>query len=259
MMINVPVLVLTVILLIILLVCYIVTLHNKSLNIEDFKPYSKPKHKMVLHHNITHNAGDKLLEIVRKNGLKADWVNIKPRWTPTEVEEYLLKQNLDWAQIEGPLPTHDNIPWDSPHIAYTIILDDPLNRALKTSEKDYKKWIEENPHHVDNYTTRWLLGKWCGHGGCGDRGPPVLTDRDLTDAQNKLKKFDIAILMEDLPESAKAFKNKLGWKHWNIQPLKDTKTPKEKINDPDVYQKLLDQNKHDTKLYNYAKKHLKDI
>ena len=180
----------------------------------------------------------KLLDIVKKNKLKADWINIEPNLTPQEVEKYLLNLGLDWVQIEGPLPK--NIPWDSPYITYTTILREPLSRALAgdgfmkdypeiEKDSDYSRWIEEKPQLVDNYLTRWIINKWCGYGGCGDGVLPQLTEEDLEEAQGIIKKFDIVMFLDEFPEGAEVLKNKLGWKHWDMGKKRVRKSVMDKL------------------------------
>jgi hypothetical protein len=261
---NYYVLALVLVIFLILLILFICCVNDKNTNNdENFKNFGKPGYKSVFHHNITNNYDNELNDLVIKNNLKSDFVNINPRWHPKEVEKYLLDKNLDWMQLNGPLPSHDNIPWDSPNIVFTTLLRKPLERALSDhdvymdkypeikKDKDYKRWIKENPHFTDNYLTRWLVGKWCGYEGCGARGPEKLTDHDLVEAKHKLNKFDILLFEEDLPKGGKKFKELLGFKTWNILKKEEEK-PHKKIS-PKLLKELKEMNKFDLELYKYAR------
>ena len=240
----------------IILVCFCCCNYNTDNFSNLFKTNNK---KVILHHHITHSAGTKLLDIVHKNNLKADWVTIDPKLSPSEVEKYLLNKNLDWMQIEGPLP--DNLPWNSDKITFTTIIREPLSRAVagdgfmnkfpEIKKGDYSRWVSEWKQMTDNYNTRWIANKWTGF---SNSNVPELHPEDLKKAKDILDKFDLIILLEDLPEASITLKNKLGWEHWDMGSKKHKKSTEEKINDKKVFEQLKNQNKFDIELYNYAKK-----
>ena len=230
---------------------------SDPLGLGSFRSQSQSK-KIILHHHITHSAGTKLLDIVNKNGLKSGWCNIDPILSPSQVEDYLLGLNLDWVQIEGPLP--NNLPWGSPHITFTTIIREPLSRALAGDgfmnqypeiirNKDYSRWIREKNQIVDNYNLRWIANKWTGF---SNPNVPTLTNNDLQKAKNILDKFDIIMILEDLNNQSKKLKN-IGWKHWDMG-TKNRQTVLDKLGgDQKLYNELKNKNKFDIILYQYAK------
>lgn len=221
--------------------------------------------KLICHYHITHNAGTKLLDIVKKNNLSWDWVDIPFHLTTKEAEKYLLSKNKDWLEIETPLP--HNIPWESKNIIYTIILREPLSRAIagdgfmneypEIKNGDYTRWIREKPQFVDNYTTRWLTNKWTGFQN--NTEPPPLSQKDFEMAKAILDKFHIVMILEDFPESARVLCDKLGWEHCDMGQARKRKSPKEIVNNDQLYKELRERNKWDIMLYDYACERSKNL
>lgn len=212
--------------------------------------------KMVVHYHITHCAGTKLLDIVNKNELNPP--NTRPWFydfedkSPHEVESMFLYSGWKWGEIEIPLP-HTQIPWQSPSILYTIILREPLSRAIANdgfmaeypeikADNDYSRWVETI--YCDNYLTRWITNTFTAE---------PLTEEHLQLAKDLLGKFDLVLILERFPEDAKKLRDVLGWKHWYPGSKRKRKSVKDKIGQRN-YERLKERNVIDIKLYEYATK-----
>lgn len=211
--------------------------------------------KMIIHYHITHCAGTKLLDIVDKNHFNPPgtrpWFYDFHNKSPKEVERMFLQPKWKWAEIEIPLP-YKNIPWNSPHFHYTIILREPLSRAVandgfmenfpetQNGTADYSNWIESK--FCDNYLIRWIANRFDDF---------AITDKDLQVAKDNLKKFDVVLILERFPEEMKKLRT-LGFEKWYPGPKKKRKSVREKIGEKS-YQRLKEINIYDIQLYEFAK------
>lgn len=215
--------------------------------------------------HVTHHAGRSTQIIARRNSRQVNWVMaFNSLRTPNETTFPKMFEHGTWNDFESHFGfagqtygSLDDFRCKENDIVLTTVIRHPMHRVL---HYELRSESGQDGCETDNYALRWYLGLMCEGPCCGggftgaDKCVP-LSEEHLELAKQRVKRFDVILVLEHLDETNKLLCSRLGFSSCD---MKTNPTSHNKVS-AEQFETLRKRNALDIQLYEYMKQRAFDM
>lgn len=225
------------------------------------KPLKGPLQGPIFNLHVTHHAGRQLQAIAKKNQRQINWImDFKNVRTPNETKFPNMFEHGTWNDFESHFGFPNEIIGtldDFKNGIFLTTIRHPMHRVL---HYELRSESGQDGCETDNYALRWYLGLVCKGPCCGggftgaDKCAP-LSEEHLEMAKQRVKRFDVILVLEHLAETSALLCSRLGFNDCNAT-THETSHNKVSAKRLDTLRK---RNALDIKLYEFMKQRAFDM